>query len=270
MNYIYGNKDEENKLLDRFCRYVKIWSESDGKAADAGTFPSTEQQWDIAKVLVKELRNLGTRNVYLTDYCYVVAKIDSNITDAEERKNYPTILLMAHMDTVDEVTGKNVKPVISMLSAAESPTGQADTIISNEEIWFSKPEKPDVLLALTQASMNKFSRDTTPGSVIIADTGLSIPANCAASKIYRIPILETASKVVGKAMTANIVAVAAINTLLNLFPDEILQEAVKMHIPAGTEALNMKAFEEGKRIAENAKVVFTSAFMTPEQMTGRW
>lgn len=147
---------------------------------------------------------------------------------------------------------------------------QADTIISNEEIWFSKPEKPDVLLALTQASMNKFSRDTTPGSVIIADTGLSIPANCAASKIYRIPILETASKVVGKAMTANIVAVAAINTLLNLFPDEILQEAVKMHIPAGTEALNMKAFEEGKRIAENAKVVFTSAFMAPEQMAGRW
>lgn len=147
---------------------------------------------------------------------------------------------------------------------------QADTIISNEEIWFSKPEKPDVLLALTQASMNKFSRDTTPGSVIIADTGLSIPANCAASKIYRIPILETASKVVGKAMTANIVAVAAINTLLNLFPDEILQEAVKMHIPAGTEALNMKAFEEGKRIAENAKVVFTSAFMPPEQMAGRW
>ena len=132
MNYIYGNKDEENKLLDRFCRYVKIWSESDGKAADAGTFPSTEQQWDIAKVLVKELRNLGTRNVYLTDYCYVVAKIDSNITDAEERKNYPTILLMAHMDTVDEVTGKNVKPVISMLSAAESPTGEADTIIKSD------------------------------------------------------------------------------------------------------------------------------------------
>ena len=132
MNHIYGNKDEENKLMDRFCRYVKIWSESDGKAADAGTFPSTERQWDIAKVLVKELRNLGTRNVYLTDYCYVVAKIDSNIVDPEERKKYPTILLMAHMDTVDEVTGENVKPVISMLSAAESPTRQDDTIIKSD------------------------------------------------------------------------------------------------------------------------------------------
>ncbi len=132
MNYIYGNKEEENKLLDRFCRYVKIWSESNGKAADNGVFPSTEKQWDIAKVLVKELRNLGTRNVYLTDYCYVVAKIDSNIIDVEERKKYPTILLMAHMDTVDEVTGENVKPVISILSAEESPTGEADTIVKSD------------------------------------------------------------------------------------------------------------------------------------------
>ena len=139
-------------------------------------------------------------------------------------------------------------------------------IISDDEIWFSKQEKPDVLLTLTQPSMNKFSKDTTPQSTIIADTGLSIPGNCAASKIYRIPILETASKVVGKPMTANIVAVSAINTILGLFPEDIMLEAVKMHIPAGTEELNMKAFNEGKRITENAKVVFTSAFMTPERM----
>ena len=121
-----------DKLLDRFCRYVKIWSESDGKSADEGVFLSTEQQWDFAKVLVKELRNLGTRNVYLTDNCYVVGKIDSNIIDPEERKKYPAILLMAHMDTVDEVSGKDVHPVITMPSAAESPTGEADTIIKTD------------------------------------------------------------------------------------------------------------------------------------------
>ncbi len=132
MNYIYNNKEEMDKLLERFCRYVKIWSESDGKAADQGIFPSTERQWDFAKVLVKELRNLGTRNVYLTDNCYVVGKIDSNIVDAEERKKYPSILLMAHMDTVDEVSGKDVHPVISMPSAKESPTGQEDTIIKTD------------------------------------------------------------------------------------------------------------------------------------------
>ena len=143
---------------------------------------------------------------------------------------------------------------------------QADTIISKEDIWFSKPEKPDVLLTLTQGSMNKFSKDTTPTSIIIADSGLSIPGNCAASRIFRLPILETAAKVIGRPMTANIVAAAAINTLLNLFPEEIMKEAVTMHIPAGTEELNMKAYREGKRLAEQAKMVFTANYITPEQM----
>lgn len=132
MNYIYGNKEEMNKLLNRFIRYVKVWSESDEKNADNNQMPSTQQQWDLAKILVKELRNLGTRNVYLTDYCYVVAKIDSNITDAQERMKYPSILLMAHMDTSDEVSGKDVKPVICMMSDRESPTKKADTIIKSD------------------------------------------------------------------------------------------------------------------------------------------
>ena len=124
------------------------------------------------------------------------------------------------------------KAVQSQVYGPEARGGmcQADTIISDDEIWFSKQEKPDVLLTLTQPSMNKFSKDTTPQSTIIADTGLSIPGNCAASKIYRIPILETASKVVGKPMTANIVAVSAINTILGLFPEDIMQEAVKIFL----------------------------------------
>lgn len=130
---------------------------------------------------------------------------------------------------------------------------QAYTIISSKDIWFSKPQKSDVLLALTQASLNKFSRDTVPASVIIADSSLTIPDNCYDSKLFSIPILETAANVVGRLMTANVAAAAAINTLLGLFPDETMREAVKMHIPAGTEELDMRAYEEGRKLAERAK-----------------
>ena len=130
---------------------------------------------------------------------------------------------------------------------------QAFTIISNEEIWFSKPERSDVLLALTQASLNKYIGDMFQTSVIIADSGLSVPESCSVSKIYSIPILETAEKVVGRLMTANVISAAAVNTLLDLFPDEIMREAVKMHIPAGTEELDMKAYEEGRKLAEKAE-----------------
>ncbi|MBQ6343864.1 MAG: 2-oxoacid:acceptor oxidoreductase family protein [Anaerolineaceae bacterium] len=130
---------------------------------------------------------------------------------------------------------------------------QAYTIISNEEIWFTKPEKSDVLIALTQAALNKFSKDTV--SVIIADKGLNISESCPVSRVYYLPILETAAKIVGQLMTANVVAAAIVNSLFNLFPEEIMLEAIRMHIPSGTEELDIKAFEEGKKLAEKAKSV---------------
>ena len=46
-------------------------------------------------------------------------------------------------------------------------------------------------------------------------------------------------------MTANIVAVGAINAALNLFSDDVIREAVRRHIPRGTEELNNKALAEG-------------------------
>ncbi|MCR4743401.1 MAG: tripeptide aminopeptidase PepT [Treponema sp.] len=111
MNYIYDNEKEKNKMLERFCRYVKIWSESDSKAADQGVFPSSQCQWDFARTLEKEIKDLGVKDVSLNENCYLIAKIPSNIEESDKKSN-PTILLMAHMDTVDEVTGKNVNPQV--------------------------------------------------------------------------------------------------------------------------------------------------------------
>ena len=110
MNYIYNNEEEKNKMLERFCRYVKIWSESDSNAAEKGIFPSSECQWDFARILENEIKNLGIKDVCLDENCYLIAKIPSSIE--KEKESIPTILLMAHIDTVDEVTGKNVNPVI--------------------------------------------------------------------------------------------------------------------------------------------------------------
>lgn len=105
MNKISENKDYTKRLLDRFVKYVKIWSESDGNAADKGVFPSTERQWDMARILENDMKELGMSDVQIKD-CYVYGRIPSNCDSSQ------SILLLAHMDTVDEVTGKDVKPQI--------------------------------------------------------------------------------------------------------------------------------------------------------------
>ena len=67
MNYVFNNNEYKNKLLERFLRYVKIWTESDGAAADNGVFPSTQRQFDLARILDSELNAFGLQEVQVTD-----------------------------------------------------------------------------------------------------------------------------------------------------------------------------------------------------------
>ncbi|PLW94592.1 MAG: peptidase T [Marinilabiliales bacterium] len=91
----------KEKLLDRFLRYVSIDTQSDDKSDNS---PSTEKQWKLAKLLVKELKEMGLDNAMVDDYAYVYASIPSN-TD----RNLPSIGFIAHMDTSPDMPGENVK-----------------------------------------------------------------------------------------------------------------------------------------------------------------
>ena len=55
MKYISSSSEFGQKLLNRFIKYVKIWTESDSSIADAGTIPSTKRQFDFANLLKEEL-----------------------------------------------------------------------------------------------------------------------------------------------------------------------------------------------------------------------
>ena len=137
MNYIYDNESNKNKLLERFVRYVQIWTESDEEAADKGLFPSTERQFDLARVLEGELKELGLQNVQVTKDCYVYGFLPGNLqtisnsprNNAADNQNQ-SILLLAHMDTTQEVSGKNVKPQIKPVKTQDT---QDDSQASSED-----------------------------------------------------------------------------------------------------------------------------------------
>ncbi len=123
MNYISNNEINKNKLMERFVRYVKIWSESDEVAADKGVFPSTPQQIEFAKILKEELDQLGLSEVQLTKDGYVYGFLSGNGAAKAE-----PILLLAHMDTTQEVTGKNVKPQLKKVNTEN----ESDIIITSD------------------------------------------------------------------------------------------------------------------------------------------
>ena len=92
-----------HNVTSRLLKYVKINTVSDPKSE---TLPSTQIQFDLAKILVEDLKEIGVKDASLDENCYVMGSIPGNA------KNAPSIGLIAHMDTSPEFSGENVKPQI--------------------------------------------------------------------------------------------------------------------------------------------------------------
>ncbi|NUQ23683.1 MAG: peptidase T [Saprospiraceae bacterium] len=91
-------------VLERFLRYVVIDTQSD---PESKTYPSTEKQKDLGRVLVEELKALGVADAALDEFCYVYGTIPAN-TD----KKVPVICYCSHMDTSPDSSGTGVKPIV--------------------------------------------------------------------------------------------------------------------------------------------------------------
>ena len=91
------------ETIERLVRYAKIETTSDRHAP---VIPSTPSQWNLARLLVGELKALGIADVTLDEKCFVIARIPAS--PGLEKK--ASIGLMAHIDTSSEVSGADVKP----------------------------------------------------------------------------------------------------------------------------------------------------------------
>ncbi len=89
-------------IVSRFINYVKVDTQSD---ASSETIPSTLKQKDLAKILVKELKELGL-DAFMDEYGYVYAKINKT------KEGHKAVGFIAHMDTSPDVSGANVNPRI--------------------------------------------------------------------------------------------------------------------------------------------------------------
>ncbi|MBR3015671.1 MAG: 2-oxoacid:acceptor oxidoreductase family protein [Clostridia bacterium] len=126
---------------------------------------------------------------------------------------------------------------------------KAETLISDDPIGFTKVQQPTFLMALTQKALDTYTRALPENCLVLVDEGLTVPENLNGHRVLRLPILRTAKETVGRAQTANVLAVGCINALLGITDMETLKKAASLHIPRGTEEINLKALAEGVKLA---------------------
>ena len=114
------------KAYERLLKYVKVYTMSDPKSE---TVPSTMRQFDLAHMLVEEMKELGLKDVRVDDKCYVYGYIPAT-EGYEDRK---AIGLIAHLDTAPAAPGENVNPQI-----VENYNGQDITLLNGTVISVNK------------------------------------------------------------------------------------------------------------------------------------
>ena len=114
------------KAYQRLLSYVKISTPSNEESSSS---PSSQCQFDLARLLVEELKGLGISDVSLDEHCYVYAHLPAT----EGLEHCKALGFIAHMDTVSDFCDHTVTPVVTEdYDGKELPLGTSGRTLSPE------------------------------------------------------------------------------------------------------------------------------------------
>ena len=135
------------KAYERLLKYVKVYTTSD---ENSDTHPTTLRQFDLAKLLEEEMKEIGISDVRIDQNCYVYGHIPA--TKGCEDK--PSIGLIAHLDTAPAANGDNVKPqIIENYDGGEVVLKGNNSILSPERFPHLKTLKGRTLITTDGTSL---------------------------------------------------------------------------------------------------------------------
>ncbi len=129
---------------------------------------------------------------------------------------------------------------------ARGGASRTDVIISNKEILYPECRELDVLLAMNQASTDKFACNVKPGGMIIVDS--TFVSQLPEGRVYEFPFTSRCIELMGKSISANLIALGMLAGLTRFFPLETWVSAVRLAVPPRFIDMNLQAFEFGHRV----------------------
>ena len=128
---------KQKAMEERFYRYVGVPSQS--KPNGGTQVPSTEGQWNMAKLLEKECREMGLVDLSLSDKCVLTGKLTANLP-ADCKRKVPAVGFCAHLDTVDICLSPEVHPQL-----VENYDGKNIVLNKKQNIIMTTAEHPELL-----------------------------------------------------------------------------------------------------------------------------
>lgn len=127
---------------------------------------------------------------------------------------------------------------------------KAEVILSDGDIDYPKVTSPDLLLAMTQEAISRYSADLKTEGILLVDSTFVTRLPDRSGRVHPIPITALARERLGREIVANIIAVGTIVALSGIVSRPAIEVAVLRRVPKGTEDLNRRALALGFEVAQ--------------------
>ena len=128
------------RAYERMLNYIKIWTTSDSSSESV---PSTSRQFDLAKLLVEEMKKLGIEDAHVYDKCYVYGTLPAKKGYEDKTK----LGFIAHLDTSEDMSGQNVNPqIIENYDGKDINLGESGRVIKVSDFEHLKDFKGRTLI----------------------------------------------------------------------------------------------------------------------------
>jgi len=140
--------------------------------------------------------------------------------------------------------GRHATMMQSFGPEARGSACSASLVISDTEVLYPYVQRLDVLVALSNEGYERYQHELKQDGVLIHEKDLVHPHLPPGRRVYAIPSTRIAESL-GRPIVQNIVMLGFFTGVTRLVACEEMREAVRLSVPAGTEELNLKAFDVG-------------------------
>ena len=148
-------------------------------------------------------------------------------------------------------TGRHATMIQSFGPEARGSACSATLVLSDTEVLYPYVRRPDVFVAMSTEGYDKYKDELKDDGILVYEQDLVHPRFKEAQAAFGIPSTRIAEGL-GRSLVQNIVMVGFLTAVTRVVAREVMREAVAASVPAGTEELNLKAFDRGYEHAEAA------------------
>jgi 2-oxoglutarate ferredoxin oxidoreductase subunit gamma len=140
--------------------------------------------------------------------------------------------------------GKAATMIQSFGPEARGSACSATLVVSDEEILYPYVQKLDIFVAMSSEGYEKFKDQLKDDGILIYESDLVHPTPKKTQKAFGVPSTRLAENL-GRVIVQNIVMLGFFTAATGIVTVEQMRDAVKASVPAGTEEMNLKAFDAG-------------------------